>query len=154
MFRVLLVAAFASLAIGCAPPRWAEPLCRGKPDVGKLNEQDLAAQLDPLSDEKLLDLAACNMATSHPSNLGFPDHFITNRSSSIAPLLLSRIEARDEGLISMAYMGLLEDIASENPGALSAAQRESASRKCLGMYPPFTDRRGQVHRSCTAFGGE
>ena len=152
MFRFLLVVAFASFAIGCAPPRWAEPSCRGLPEVRKLSEHDLAAQLDPLSNDKLLDLVACNMATSHPPNLGFPDRFVTSRSSSIAPLLLSRIEARSAGILSMGYMGLLEDIVAHNSGALSVTQRESAYRTCLAMHPPHTDRRGKVHHRCTGFG--
>jgi len=148
----LVVVAFASFAIGCAPPRWLEPTCRGLPEVRKLSEQELVTQLDLLSNEKLLDLVACNMATSHPSNLGFPDRFVTSRSSSIAPLLLSRIEARDTGSLSMTYMGLLENIVAENSGSLSVAQHQSASRICLELNPPYKDRRGYVLHYCTVFG--
>jgi len=151
MIRFLLIAAFASFAIGCAPPRWLEPMCRGLPEVRKLSEQELVTQLDLLSNEKLLDLVACNVATSHPSNLGFPDRFVTSRSSSIAPLLLSRIETRDAGILSMTYMGLLENIVAENSGSLSVAQYQSASRICLELNPPYKDRQGHVHHYCTAF---
>jgi hypothetical protein len=152
MVRFLLVAAFASFAIGCAPPRWLEPSCRGLPEVRRLSGRELAIQLDTLSNEKLLDLVACNMATSHPPNLGFPDRFVTSRSSSIAPILLSRIEARNAGIVSMGYMGLLEDMVAQDSGALTPAQRESASQICLEMHPSYTNRRGQVHHYCTAFG--
>jgi len=134
MFRFLLTVAITSVLVGCAPPRWAESLCRGQPDVWDLNERDLATQLRRMNDDQLLDLAACNMATSHPSTHGFPDHFVTDRSPAMATLLLTRIEARDEGLISMGYMALLSQMAQDNPRALSAQQRESAVVHCKQLY--------------------
>ena len=140
------------LVVGCAPPRWAEPLCNGKLDTWGRNDQELAPILNSMSDENLLDLAACSMATSHPSRIGFGDHYITGRSSSMAELLLSRIEARDEGLISMGYVSLLREMSYENPEVLSTERRKTALDKCLAIYPPFTDRQGKVHHYCTTFG--
>lgn len=144
MFRSLLVMSLISIIAGCAPPRWSEPLCRGQPETWNLDERALADQLDRMSDEQLLDLAACNMATSHPSTYGFPDHFVTQWSSSMAASLLGRIEARDDGLISMGYMSLLEEMMADNPEALSPQQRKSALAKCNRLYP-------QAQNACKSF---
>ena len=149
------VAAFLilSLAPGCTASRWTLSDCKGQPITWDLDEQELAEKVGTLSDEKLLDLVSCNMQTSHPPTLGFPDHFVTARSTSMAGLLLKRIETRDEGFVSMGYMELLEDMARKKPDVLSVSQRKSALSKCLVMFPPFTDLHGQIHHYCTSFGG-
>lgn len=150
--RNLLPAFLLSVLIaGCAPPRWAEPLCNGQFNTWGRSDKELAPMLSRLSDEKLLDLAACNMATSHPSSIGFSDHFITTRSLPMAELLLSRAKTPDAGLISMGYMSLLREMSYENPELLSAEHRKAALDRCLAIYPPFTDRQGKVHRYCKIF---
>jgi len=87
-----------------------------------------------MSDEQLLDVSACNTVTSHPSNSGIPAHFVNERSATIAGPILSRLSARDEGLISMTYIDLLETALSNDPKALSADQRKSALTLCLRHY--------------------
>ena len=100
-----------------------------------MEEHELAAKLTPMSDEQLLDLTACNMATSHPSTFGFPDRFVTQRSQAMAALLLDRIEQRDEGLISMGYMSLLEEMVQSDSRAISAERRQSARAHCERLFP-------------------
>ena len=95
--------------------------------------------LGRMSDEQLLDVAACNMATSHPSTHGFPDRFVVDRSTAMASLLLGRIEARDQGLISMGYMQLLAEMTETDPQILSTQQRESALAQCNHLYSPGHD---------------
>lgn len=134
MLRLFLVLVLTFSFSGCAPPRWAEPLCRDQPNTRNMEEQELAARLTPMSDEQLLDLAACNMGTSHPSTLGYPDRFVTQRSPAMAALLLDRIEQRNEGLISMGYMMLLEEMVKNDPGAISEGRRESARAHCERLF--------------------
>lgn len=153
MSRLLPALLLTALVTACAPPRWAEPRCYGLPNTWELSEQQLAARLGELDDEELLDLVACNMGTSHPPNIGFPQRYVTERTPAMAARLLARIETRDEGVLSMGYIGLLGAMAERDPAVLTAAQRESALDKCLAMHPPDTDRRGEVRHYCTMFDG-
>ncbi|MBX9402541.1 hypothetical protein K4L06_14620 [Lysobacter sp. BMK333-48F3] len=153
MSRLLSILLLTALAAACAPPRWAEPSCYGLPNTWELSEQELATRLGELDDEELLDLVACNMGTSHPPNIGFPERYVTDRPPTMATRLLDRIETRDEGFVSMSYIGLLGSMVEQAPEVLTASQRESALNKCLAVYPPYTNRRGEVHHFCAAFGG-
>lgn len=143
MMRLVAPALVTALLAACAPPRWAEGRCHGQLDTWELPEPELASKLRPLTDEQLLDLAACNMATSHPSRIGISERFVTERSSTISDSLLRRLEAEDEGLISMGYVDLLEAILDKEPHALSATQRAEAKAQCMRHY--------QSTSSCAAF---
>ena len=133
MVRFIALIALASLA-GCAPPRWTQEECRDQPNTWNMSETELAATIRPMSDTQLLDLAACNTVTSHPSNSGIPAQFVEERSTTIAGPILSRLSARDEGLISMTYIDLLETAATHDPKALSSEQRKSALTLCRRHY--------------------
>ena len=134
MVRSSTVVITALLFTACAPPRWAESSCRGLPDTWELDENSLKVELGGMSDAKLLDLVACNMGTSHPPNIGLPESFITSRGSAMTAQLITRLERKDEGVLSMSYVQLLRAMAKDNPQAVSLEQRRVARDQCMRHF--------------------
>ena len=124
----MIGAAGVLLLAGCAPT-WSH-YCKGLPDVRNLSAQESATEISNLSDEEALDLVACQLSTSHPPHLSFPDELITSRRPSMALVLLNRLRREDEGFISGTYADYLATIVSKNQDILPANLKAEAYQLC------------------------
>lgn len=138
------VLGLAMLLPACAPPRWTASECVGQPRTMRLSPAELDAILGPMTDEQLLDLADCNMGTTHPSQIGFPRERITGRHATMPERILARLRPAETGLGAMEYVDLLREIDEKHPGALTPVQREEAWVHCVRNYASY-------HLLCKAF---
>jgi hypothetical protein len=143
MIKASAILLIGALLAACVPP-WPAAQCDGQPNFSGLSDVERNAKIAALTDQALLDYAACRVVSRHPPGIDFPSDLVTSRSSSMALLLLDRVERRDEGLISMQYMFLLSDMVSAHPEWLSPQQMDSASGACTRLLDAS-------NRHCYAF---